>query len=441
MKLNYKRTITAGLAFMAIMAFWQLYDGVVPLMLKETFDIPDTIAGVIMALDNVVAFFLLPVLGGISDRCKSPLGKRKPFIIAGTAVSVVLMQLLPIFDNAYSAAPSKRVLAGFFTVIALLLITMAFYRTPAVALMPDITPPQLRSKGNAIVNVMGALGIVFYLGLSTFMYSKDRTAGLAHVDYLPIFIVTGVLMVICVAIMSVTVHERRFAEEAQAEAKKQDADGAGSDKKIGVVAGLKALPAPVRRSMIFMLSSIALWYMGYNAMSTSFTKYAARVWGMSLGQSSFCLITGTIAAFLFFIPSGELSMHFGRRKMVLIGLGVLSACFGAAVVLTFACDGFSPLFYVVFMLIGAAWACINVNSLPMVVEMCDVSQIGQFTGYYYTFSMGAQIATPIISGALLEYVGYRSLFPYGLAFCLLAICTMLGVKHGETEIIGHGDKQ
>ena len=162
-KLNYKRTMLIGLAFLSISAFWQLYDSVIPLILRDTFKIGDTLSGVIMAADNVLAPFLLPVLGALSDKVDTRIGKRMPFILIGTAVSAVLMSLLPVIDNSYAAFASdgKRIL--FIGVLLLLLISMAFYRSPAVALMPDLTPKPLRSKGNAIINLMGALGGIFTL--------------------------------------------------------------------------------------------------------------------------------------------------------------------------------------------------------------------------------------------------------------------------------------
>ena len=171
-KLNYKRTFTVGLAFMSICAFWQLYDNVIPLILKNTFNLSDTWSGVIMALDNVIALFLLPILGALSDKRQTRIGRRMPFILAGTAIAVVLMVLLPIFDNRYYESASEGMFIGFLVVLGLLLISMALYRSPAVALMPDVTPKPLRSKGNAIINLMGAVGGILYLIISSVMFRQ-----------------------------------------------------------------------------------------------------------------------------------------------------------------------------------------------------------------------------------------------------------------------------
>ena len=167
MKLNVKRTVLTGLAFLSICAFWQMYDNVIPIILTETFHLNETLSGAIMAVDNLLALFLLPFFGALSDKCRSPLGKRMPFILCGTAAAAVLMNILPRIDNSYYAAPGTGKLLGFIAVLGLLLISMGTYRSPAVALMPDLTPKPLRSKGNAIINLMGAVGGVLSLVLSS----------------------------------------------------------------------------------------------------------------------------------------------------------------------------------------------------------------------------------------------------------------------------------
>ena len=201
MKLNVKRTILVGFAFLAISSFWQMYDSLIPKILTGTFNISKTYSGIIMASDNILALFLLPLFGGISDKCRSSLGRRKPFILVGTLVAVVLMIGLPILDNNYFAAPSSTKVLLFIINLALLLIAMGTFRSPAVALMPDVTPKPLRSKGNAIINLMGAVGGVLYLIITTFLYSKSRTEGLDHISYVPIFAIVACIMLIALAII------------------------------------------------------------------------------------------------------------------------------------------------------------------------------------------------------------------------------------------------
>ena len=199
LKLNNKRTILVGLAFLSISAFWQMYDNLVPLILRETFHMDESLTGMIMAADNILALFLLPLFGGLSDRCGlGKLGRRTPFILAGTAGAVVLMNLLPVLDNSYYAAAAPFKLASFVIVLGLLLISMGTYRSPAVALMPDVTPKPLRSKGNAIINLMGAVGGVIYLGVSVILYPAEKTRGLEHVNYQPLFLIVAGIMAVSV---------------------------------------------------------------------------------------------------------------------------------------------------------------------------------------------------------------------------------------------------
>lgn len=430
MKLNKSRTFLVGLAFMSICMFWQMYDGVIPLILKNTFQINDTLSGVIMALDNVIALFLLPLLGSFSDKCNTRIGRRMPFIIGGTAGAVLLMTFLPILDNVYFNKPDKMYIVIFIIILGLLLIAMGTYRSPAVALMPDVTPKPLRSKANAIINLMGAVGGIIYLIITSFMYSEAKTAGMIHVNYQPLFVIVASVMVISVIVLFITIKEPKLAEECRQYEEEHPEDNL---EEIDESTGKSFIPKDVKKSLVFILISISLWYMGYNAVTTSFTKYAMQEWNMSLGSSSLCLTIATGAAIVSYIPIGELASRIGRKKTIMIGVLVLALNFLAGMILTFALSGFSPVLYVIFCFIGFAWAAINVNSLPMVVEMCKGSDVGKFTGYYYTFSMAAQIITPILSGALLQYVGYWTLFPYGALFVALALFTMAQVKHGDNR--------
>ena len=432
LKLNNKRTILVGLAFLSISAFWQMYDSVMTLILAGTFQLNETVSGAIMAADNVLALFLLPLFGAISDRTETRIGRRMPFILGGTAAAVVLMNLLPLLDNRYAAAPSPVTLAGFVAVLALLLVAMGTYRSPAVALMPDVTPKPLRSKGNAIINLMGAVGGILYLAVAAVMYPTSRTEGAVHVDYQPLFLVVSLIMVAAVVVLFFTVREPKLAEEnRRLEAAHPEWDLAEDDGS-----GHEALPAPVKRSLGFLLVSISLWFIAYNGVTTWFTRYVAEVMGEGLGGASTCLLVATAGAIVSYIPVGAAASRFGRKKTILFGVALLAACFLLGFVLTTVYSSIQPIMYLVFALVGLAWAAINVNSLPMVVEMCRGSDIGKFTGYYYTFSMAAQVVTPIAAGALISAVGYRVLFPYAACFAALAFVTMCFVRHGDVKAAG-----
>lgn len=254
LKLNNKRTFLVGLAFLSICAFWQMYDNVVPLILRETFDLDESLTGVIMAADNVLALFLLPLFGGISDRTETRLGRRTPFIIVGTVLAAVLMNVLPVLDNSYSAAASQWKFISFVITLGLLLVAMGVYRSPAVALMPDVTPKPLRSRANAIINLMGAVGGIIYLGITAVLYPSAKTDGVAHVDYQPLFIIVSLIMLAALGILLATIREPKLSRENQELEKKHPEWNLAKDDG----SGHETLPAPVKRSLMFLLASIAL---------------------------------------------------------------------------------------------------------------------------------------------------------------------------------------
>mgnify|MGYP004573052767 FL=1 len=433
MKLNNKRTILVGLAFLSICAFWQMHDNVIPLILTKTFHMNETYSGVIMAADNILALFLLPLFGSLSDRTSTKLGKRMPFILFGTGCAVILMNLLPLLDNSYAAEPSPLKLASFVIVLALLLIAMGTYRSPAVALMPDVTPKPLRSRANAIINLMGAVGGVFYLAFAAVLYPNSKVKALEeagkHVDYQPLFLIVSAVMFLTVGILFLTIRERKLTEENQAlEAQHPEWNLAVDDGS-----GNEALPKPVKRSLAFLLASIALWFIGYNGVTTWFSTYVDVVMGQGLGGASQCLLIATVGAVVSYIPIGALAAKIGRKRTIQIGIVLLAACFAMGYVLTTMYTTITPVMFVVFALVGFAWAAINVNSLPMVVEMCKGSDIGKFTGYYYTASMAAQVVTPVLAGTLMRQIDYRVLFPYAALFVALSFVTMLFVRHGDVK--------
>ncbi len=427
MKLNNKRTVLVGLAFLSICAFWQMYDNVVPLILTKTFHLNETFSGAIMAADNVLALFLLPFFGTLSDRTGSRLGKRTPYILAGTAAAVILLNILPVLDNSYYASPSPGKIAAFVILLGLLLIAMGTYRSPAVALMPDVTPKPLRSRANAIINLMGAVGGIIYLAVAAVMYPNSKVLGMEHVNYQPLFIVVSAIMIVSIAVMFATIREPQLAEENQAlEAQHPEWNLAEDDGS-----GNEVLPQKVRRSLMFLLASIALWFIGYNGITTWFTTYVDQVMGQGLGGASTCLLIATGGAIISYIPIGHIAHRIGRKRTIMIGIVLLAACFLGGFFLTTAFHSINAVMFIVFALVGFAWAAINVNSLPMVVEMCRGSDIGKFTGYYYTASMAAQVITPILAGFLMRIVSYKVLFPYAAFFVAMSFVTMTQVRHGD----------
>ena len=430
MKLNNKRTVLVGLAFLSICAFWQMYDNVIPLILRETFHMNESLAGAVMALDNILALFLLPFFGTLSDRCRSrKLGRRTPFILGGTVAAAILMNFLPLLDNGFAESGGQWRFVAFIVVLGCLLVAMGSYRSPAVALMPDVTPKPLRSRANAIINLMGAVGGMLYLGVAAVLYPTDKVKNLVHVNYQPLFLVVSAIMAAAVAVLLLTIREPKLSAENQAlEAKHPEWNLAEDDGS-----GHEVLPKPVKRSLGFLLASIALWYIGYNGVTTWFTTYISEIMGEGLGTASRCLLVATAGAIVSYIPIGAVASKVGRRKTILAGCALLAACFFTGFLLTTAFSTLNFAMYIVFALVGLAWAAINVNSLPMVVEMCKGSDIGKFTGYYYTASMAAQVVTPVLAGTLMRHVSYKILFPYATLFVALSFVTMCFVRHGDSK--------
>ena len=394
-KLNYRRTFFIGLAFLSICAFWQMYDNVIPLILQNTCHLNETFTGAIMAADNILAVFLLPFFGTLSDKANTRLGKRTPFIITGTCVAVLFLMLLPFADK-------NQNFIMFVACLAVLLVAMGFYRSPAVALMPDLTPKPLRSKANAVINLMGAIGGVYTLLLIRFLVK-----GGARPDYTAVFAGVAFLMAAAVILLVLTVKEKKIAAEIEKEEIQEE----------------KLAGEAIAENTIFF------WFAAYNAVTTAFSRYAVKVWGLEGGGFADCLMVATVAAIFSYIPIGMISEKFGRKKCIQGGLLLL--------LISYLSAAFFPVYHpainIGFILIGIGWASISVNSLPMVVEICSLGDVGKYTGVYYTFSMAAQIFTPIFSGFLMQHISYRVLFPYACVFTILAMITMCMVKHGDSK--------
>jgi len=311
------------------------------------------------------------------------------------------MQGIPMAANRVS-------LPLFMVTLGLVLLAMASYRSPAVALMPDLTPKPQRSQANAVVNLMGALGGILSLALIALLSPH----GESH-DYTLLFLSVGAVMLAALAIQLLKVKEPPIVQEEAEDARTSQA----------------RLSGPVRRSLLLLLASIFLWFFGYNAVTTFFSNYARQYWGMERGAFSYALMVAQGAAIVMFLPSGMLAQRIGRKRTILSGIVLLVAAF--------AIGGLFPRFHMaillIFALAGVGWAAINVNSLPMVVELCSGADTGRYTGYYYTASMSAQILTPILAGALIERVGYGILFFYGATFVALSLLTLLMVRHGDSK--------
>lgn len=415
MKLNYKRTFFIGMAFMSVTSFWQLYDNIIPLILQNNFGIGETFTGGIMAIDNILALFLLPFFGALSDKLDTPLGKRTPFIIGGTTLAVIFMMIIP-----YSAKTTNFPL--FFISLGVVLLAMGTYRSPAVALMPDLTPRVHRSSANAVINLVGAVG-----GITTLLFIRFLVPQGPLPDYTKLFLAVAIFMVVAIIILLTTIKEKKLLNQIADSPEYKDDKLEEASRVAAEESG--HMPKDVKKSLYFILASIFLWFTAYNAITTAFSRYATKVWGMEGGGFASALMVATAAAIVSYIPIGFISSKIGRKKTIIIGIITITTSYFFGFLFLEP----SPIINVVFAFTGFGWAAINVNSYPMVVEMSKSGDIGKYTGLYYTFSMAAQVFTPIFSGFLLENVSYRTLFPYAVVFSLLSLCTMLFVKHGDSR--------
>ena len=473
MKLNYKRTILVGFAFFLISAFWQAYDAIVPLILTNHFGLPQSASGVVMSLDNILAVFMLPIFGALSDKVSTKIGKRTPFVLFGSIAAVVSFVALTFVDNyqlsllAMTEAPelfaesllegadkatlqdaakalaleltlsNPLPLVGFLLTLLVVLIAMATFRSPAVALMPDVTIKPLRSKGNAIINLMGTAGGIIVLAFGS-IFSTGKNLTMSYTGY--VLAVCGV-MITGLFVFLLTVKEKAWADEMEEETKRLGLEDAPEEKKedngVKVIAEKRdgklikqgALPKDQFKSLMLILASVALWYIGYNSITSKYSVYAVNELGVDYGLT---LIVAQAAAIVSYIPVGIIASKLGRRKTSLAGITMLASAF---IIGAFSGEGVNPLvMYPVFMLAGIGWATINVNSFPMVVELAKGGEVGKYTGYYYTASMAAQICAPILSGFLYDIFGMRYIFfPFGAIFVIGSFITMYFVRHGDSK--------
>lgn len=512
MKLNYKRTVFVGFAFFLILVFWQTYDTIVPKILTDKFGLGQTASGAIMAIDNVLALFMLPLFGTLSDKCRSRFGRRTPFIVLGTVVACVCFVMMSVADCAQLAKlkevdpreenslsvlydadltvkitvdeidgefkelkepleiklsekftreeftaikaedennkvtkeynafviPARQAYAAkvtaenpgglifFIGMLLLTLIAMATFRSPAVALMPDVTVKPLRSKGNAIINLMGAVGGIIVLVLGILFGTGNYKNAL--MNYIPFFSLVAVIMLIALVVFLITVREPQFAREMEEESRRLGLETAGDEEsdEIKNASGNRKLSKGELVSLFLILASVVLWYMGYNAVSSKYSVYATNVLQLDYNLT---LMISTGAAIVSYVPVGIISSKFGRKKMIIAGVIMLGVAF---LVASFMRSGSSlAVMNLMFVLAGIGWATINVNSYPMVVELARGGDVGKYTGFYYTASMAAQTVTPILSGFFMD-IKMTSLFVYATVCVFAALITMLPVRHGDT---------
>jgi len=402
-RLNVPRTFLLGFGFLGVSVIWSLYNLYVPVFLKDTFHLNSTVIGIIMAIDNVFAIVLLPFLGALSDRTRTRLGRRRPYILLGSILAAAFFVLIPV-------SMAKEILALMMATVILMNLSMALFRSPVIALMPDITPSRYRSQANGIINLMGGLGslLVYFGGKPLY----DRSVSLP-------FYVGGLVMLAACALVVVFIRE----PEPEAAAEKKAAPLLETWKELG--ANLKDVFGG-ERSLLLILVSILFWFIGFNAIETFFISFAK--YHLGIMESTGGLIFGgfSLTFLATAIVAGIIGSRLGRRRTIRIGLMVLLA----VLVPSMFVRGFVPL-VVLFVVGGFGWALVNVNSLPMVVDMTVAEKIGGYTGLYYLFSQAANIIAPPAAGALIDLFGYASLMVFSCAMFAVSAVVVSFVRRGE----------
>lgn len=538
LKLDYKKTIKVGFAFAIIQCFWVVYDYVIPLLIDNAFGLSNAMRGLIMGLDNLLALFMLPLFGKISDSCKSKYGRRTPFIVLGTLAAIVLMIFIPVttasqlkeanvirndletrfvedaafrqekltefYDDAESGENkyiSKIVFdelsgkiskeefvnlttddeAGYFNrfakdgmnryindqvynqvtkqhsvrlvffilILFLVLVAMGTYRSPAVALMPDVTPKPLRSQANAIINLAGGVGgaiatITYMVG---FLINENGYVGI----YIANALSMGILLLCFIKLVNEPkmVDEcRRICEEygitdeddEAVDLREQEAEDGVTADKAADEAVLSAEKQKLKKSktisFLLILASIFMWFMGYNAVSSNLSIYIVNVLGCTPFIGTVVSAASMAVSAVAFIPVGMLAVKIGRKKSIMLGLLFATVSFVCVFLFIKPQWGTSVkavMFALFYLIAGFGLIVVNVNTFPMVVELSAAKDVGKYTGYYYMATMSAQAITPYIGGLFMDHLSNRSLFAYSAVCVIISIVLMALVKHGDSK--------
>jgi maltose/moltooligosaccharide transporter len=405
MKLDYKRTFILGLGFFAISLVWPLYNYYIPLFLRKFIDSQFWINS-IMTLDNILAISLIPFFGSMSDRVNTKYGRRMPFLLIGIPISAILFATLPFHR-------------GFLSIILLLFIfnlSMSIYRAPTVALMPDITPAPLRSKANGIINFMGGLASVLVLSVGAILYDINNS--------LPFFLTT-VLMFVALGLLYLFIKEPAMGEKSEGE-------------RVSIIKAIGEIVTSKDKSTLYILLAIFFWFVAYQGVEATFSNYSVQFLGIKESSGSIILSAFAGCFLLFAIPSGFIAAKVGKRRTILIGIVGLATVFTLLAFVrtttTLSIKAFNIIlpFNIIMMILmgigGFFWACININSYPMVVEATTEEKIGTYTGIYYFFSSLAAITGPLVFGLLVDLIGFGSMFITSSASFMIAFVCILSIK-------------
>jgi maltose/moltooligosaccharide transporter len=413
-RLNYTKTFLLGFGFFGVSVIWGTYNAFVPLFLANKFDIGPAVIGFLMTLDNLAALFIQPAVGAWSDRLSTRIGRRMPFILIGAPIGAVAFGILPL------AAAFPVFLAGKLALI----LSMAVWRTPVVALMPDITPSKFRSQANGVINFMGGVGAIISFLVGAQLYDINPAFP---------FWLGSALVVIAVLLLFIFIKEPKVF--------KNNPDAERPD----MLKSLREILKDKDKSAIRIFLAIMFWFIAYNAIEAFFTLFANQHLGMAESDGVRLLGQLSVMFVLFALPSGYLGGKIGRRQTISIGIIMMAAAMLSMAILsvpvltqllfTIPVLGEVPVVGLILMTAGIAWALININSLPMVVDMTDNIRIGTYTGLYYLFSTLAAIAGPNINGLFVQLAGrdYSVIMYIGPVFMALALWMMFGVTRGEAQ--------
>lgn len=413
-KFNYWKIFVLGFGFFGVSVIWSIYNAFVPLFLDGRFGLSAAWIGFFMTLDNFAGLLIQPPVGAWSDRLRTPLGRRLPFILVGAPIGAIAFGLIPL----------ASILPLFVVCTSSLLLSMAFWRTPVVALMPDVTPSRYRSQANGVINFMGGLGalISFFVGSKLFEVNEAFP-----------FWMGSVLVILSSLLVILFVKEPKVYEDVPKEATP------------GLIESIRIILKEEEKSPLRVLLAILFWFISYNAIEAFFTLYGVRHLGLSQAESAFQLTFISLLFLIFALPSGLIGGKIGRKTTIITGIfllgsvillfGILPADFLTQILASIPVVGKLRVVGVMLMFAGIGWAFININSLPMVVDMTEDARIGTYTGLYYFASTLAAIAGPNIFGWIVQLGGnnYNLLMIFSPVFMLLAFLMMLGIRRGEAK--------
>ena len=415
-KFNYGKLFLIGFGFFGTSVLWSLYNTYVPILLEQKFFLDSAQIGFFMSLDNIAALFIQPPVGAWSDRLRTKLGRRLPFILIGAPISAVAFGLVPLASS----------LPLFVACTVTTILAMAFWRTPVVALMPDVTPSRLRSQANGITNFMGGLGLVLGTSIGAMLVKQNQA--------LP-FWFGSLLVLIAAALVLIFVREPKVYEDNP------------NVEKPDLWKSLKDLFTSKYDGAIRIFLAIFFWFIAYNAIEAFLSLYGINHLGLDQSGAGKLITSVGFSFLLFAIPAGFIGAKFGRKRTIGVGLlimiFVLLATYFLPKETLIQVHGRLPILGDIFtltillLLAGIGWACININSLPVVVDLTDPIHIGTFTGLYYLFSTLAAIAGPNINGWIVKLTGnnYATIFIIGPIFMAAALVMILGLKSGEAKLV------